>query len=297
MSDPILEAEGLCFRYVEKNKKNILKNVSTGFQKGKITVLMGASGSGKSTLLALLAGLYPENGGVKESGEILLDGKKIDSYPIPARAEKLSMMFQNADLQFCMDTLRGEMLFCLENISCQPDKMQEKISEAAEKLDMTSLLDRKLHTLSGGEKQKAALACIYLLGSEIILLDEPFANIDSIWAKRIVNMLSAMNREKKTTIVAVDHSLDFWLDVVDEIQILRQDGTVIQGITRDNLPEKRKLFQQEGLRWPYEEVTKQKAIPRGPAAIEVREAQIYAGAGNKKDPEQLLLSDTNALTV
>lgn len=295
MSDLILEAKDLCFRYVEKNKKNVLKNVSIGFPRGKITVLMGASGSGKSTLLALLAGLYPENGGVKESGEILLDGKAIESYAIPERAGKLSMMFQNADLQFCMDTLRKEMFFCLENMSCQPDQMQEKVSEAAKKLEMTSLLDRKLHALSGGEKQKAELACISLLGSEVILLDEPFANIDGVWSKRIVDMLAAMNQEKKTTIIAVDHSLDFWLDAVDEIQILRQDGTVIQGITRDNLVGKRNLFRQEGLRWPYEEVKKQKAIPRGAVAVEVRGAQIYAGAGTRKDPERLLLSDTNAV--
>lgn len=294
MSDPILEAKDLCFRYMEKNKKNVLENISIAFPKGKITVLMGAGGSGKSTLLALLAGLYPENGGVKEKGEILLEGKPMESYSIPERAGRLSMMFQNADLQFCMDTLRGEMLFCLENISCPPQEMQEKVVKTAEMLDMTSLLDRKLHTLSGGEKQKAALCCIALLGSRVILLDEPFANIDAEWAGRIVEMLVRMNREQGTTIIAVDHSLDFWMDALDEIQVLCQDGRVVSGITRESLPEKKELFQREGLRWPMEIPCRRPSLPEGKAVIEMQGADIFAGTGKGKKKLHQVLAGANA---
>lgn len=273
----VLEARDVSFRYIEKNKKEVLDHVSISFPEGRISVLMGASGCGKSTLFSLLSGLYPENGGVLTSGEIRLFGKPIEAYSIPQRAEKLSVMFQNADLQFCMETLRKEMLFCLENISCPRDEMQGRVEKAAGALQMTDMLDRPFQTLSGGEKQKAELACIFLLGSEVILLDEPFANIDEVWAERIVEMLVRMNREYGTTIVAVDHSLDYWLEVLNEIQVLRQDGSVVSGISKENLRDCAELFREEGLRWPLEENKHHERLPRGEARITLDGAEVNAG--------------------
>ena len=284
----VLEARDVSFRYIEKNKKEVLDHVSISFPEEKISVLMGASGCGKSTLFALLAGLYPENGGVMTSGEILLFGKPLGAYSIPQRAEKLSVMFQNADLQFCMDTLRKEMLFCLENISCPPEEMQERVEKAAGSLQMTDLLDRPFQTLSGGEKQKAELACLFLLGSKVILLDEPFANIDEMWAERIVEMLVRLNREYGTTIIAVDHSLDYWLKVLDEIQVLRQDGSVIRGIGRENLKDHEELFRKEGLRWPLEEKRHPERLPEGKARVTLEGAGIYAGKKRRQSGHPVL---------
>ena len=271
MSDNALEASGLSFKYLEQNKKNVLDDVSVGFKEGKITVLMGRSGCGKSTLAALLAGLYPENGGVIVSGGVSLFGRPLESYSIPERARSLSMMFQNADLQFCMQTLRKEMLFCLGNISCPPEVMEERISRAAEKTGMTDYLDRPFATLSGGEKQKAALSCIFLLGSRVILLDEPFANIDAQWAERIASMLEQMNKEQGTTVIVIDHSLDHWLDRFDELIIMDGQGHMRGGITRKALEGCRELFKEEGLRLPFDEITRKPApLADRPAAVTLK---------------------------
>lgn len=288
MSNSVLEAEEVSFRYIEKNKKEVLDHVSISFPEGKISVLMGASGCGKSTLFALLAGLYPENGGVLASGEIRLFGKPLGEYSIPQRAEKLSVMFQNADLQFCMDTLRKEMLFCLENISCPPEEMQERVEKAAAALQMTDMLDRPFQSLSGGEKQKAELACLFLLGSKVILLDEPFANIDEAWAERIVEMLVRMNREYGTTIIAVDHSLDYWLEVLDEIQVLRQDGSVVRGISKENLKDYAELFREEGLRWPFEEKKRPARLAEGKSSVVMEGAGIFTGKKREKSRRMVL---------
>lgn len=277
----------LTFRYLEQNKKNILNNVSVNFPKGKITVLMGRSGCGKSTLAALLAGLYPENGGVLKEGEIYLFGRPLSDYTIPERAGRLSVMFQNADLQFCMETLRKEMIFCLENVSCPREEMEERILRAAEASGMTSYLDRKFLTLSGGEKQKAALACIFLLQEEssegVILLDEPFANIDGEWAEKIVSELQKLNQKRKTTIIAIDHALDHWMGKADEIMVMDQNGQICDTFPTADLPEKERLFQREGLRWPFE---KPRRIPNdiemvakkgSKASIRLEHTTIYAG--------------------
>ena len=173
-----LHLEDVVFRYLENGKRNILDHVSLDIAAGTITVLMGSSGCGKSTMAAVAAGLYPENGGYLECGEIELYGNSVKELDQQQRAAYLSMMFQNPDLQFCMNTLRKEMRFCMENICVPVEQMDEKIRYAAKVFGMEQLLDQDLHTLSGGEKQKAALACLYVMESRCILLDECFANID-----------------------------------------------------------------------------------------------------------------------
>lgn len=292
MSDFALEAKNLTFRYLEQNKKNVLQGVNIRFRAGKITVLMGSSGCGKSTLAALLAGLYPENGGVAVSGGIRLFDRPLEEYSIPERARSLSMMFQNPDLQFCMETLRKELFFCLGNLSCPTGQMEARVLDAAQKTGMSEYLDRPFCTLSGGEKQKAALSCIFLLGSRVILLDEPFANIDEKWAKAICEMLKRMNRELGTTLIVIDHALDYWLDCLDEIQVLSADGSVTAGITRENLPDYRDLFESQGLRWPYERTERRFSDqPVKTPALVLENLSVWAGKKKHKGPQVLRGAD------
>ena len=158
-----LRMRDVVFRYLEKGRRSILDHVDLEIAAGTVTVLMGAGGCGKSTLAAVAAGLYPENGGVLESGAIEWFGRALSGMDQQQRAGLVGMLFQNPDLQFCMDTLREEMRFCMENLQVDPRTMDERIRQAAEDLGLAGLLDQPLHTLSGGEKQKAALACLYVM--------------------------------------------------------------------------------------------------------------------------------------
>jgi len=295
MNNFALEAKDLCFRYLEQNKKNVLRHINAEFEKGKITILMGSSGCGKSTLAALMAGLYPENGGIVAGGQRLLLRKPIEEYSISERARRLSMMFQNADLQFCMDTPRKEMLFCLGNISCPPEQMHPRIEAVAEKLRIAPLLDRPLHSLSGGEKQKIALCCIFLLGAEVILLDEPFANIDEKWAKEIAEILKQMNRENGTTVIVIDHALDHWMDCFHEIQVMKKaDGAMVK-IPRDALREHRQLFREEGLRWPFEGSAGTHRHPSGKESQIILENLSYGIEKKRGAGSDLFLKNADAV--
>ena len=159
-ADLALELEDVVFRYQEKGRRNILDHTSLTIPAGTLTVLMGGSGCGKSTLAAVAAGLDPENGGFLEGGIIRLYGQDLKTLDPQKRAAYLTVLFQNPDLQFCMNTLREEMRFCLENICIPAGKMDERIDQAAAELGIAPLLDQTLSTLSGGEKQKAALSCL-----------------------------------------------------------------------------------------------------------------------------------------
>lgn len=284
----IVEAENLTFRYMQNSKKNILNGVSAAFRKGTMTVLMGASGCGKSTLAALLAGLYPENAGFLVSGEIRLLGKPITEYSISERARHLAVMFQNPDLQFTMQTLRQEMRFVLENISYPSEAMDAYVAETAGSLGLEEMLDRRLFSLSGGEKQKAALACIFLLKPEVILLDEPFANIDNDQAEAIADRLTRLNREEGVTVIAIDHSLDHWLSRVTEVRVMKKNGTFES--CADNLTPYRSLFESEGLRYPRE-VREHIPAEAGLEALRCQGMTIYTSEKRKKDRRALYSGD------
>lgn len=250
-SVPAIELEHVTFRYFEHGKHNVLEDASIRIPQGKITVIAGNSGCGKSTMAAVADGLYPENGGILSSGQVRLFGQPAGEMSPAARSRYLSMMFQNPDLQFCMDTLRKELRFCLENICVPVEKMDEEVERWAGKMDMTPFLDRKLYTLSGGEKQKAALTCLFLLGSKAILMDEPFANIDEDGAREIVQWIVRQNREQGLTVAAIDHRLDYWLPAADEIIVMGKGGKILErGISRENFESHRSLFDREGLYYP-----------------------------------------------
>ncbi|MBR1671689.1 MAG: ABC transporter ATP-binding protein [Fretibacterium sp.] len=254
---PILSMSDVVFRFFEQGKRNVLDHVSLEIEGGgRITLLMGGSGCGKSTLAAVAAGLYPENGGFLEGGTIKLGGIPVAELAPSRRAAFLTEMFQNPDLQFCMDTLRGEMRFCMENIGVPPSEMDGRIRRAAEEMGVAPLLDRPLYTLSGGEKQRSTLACLFVMESRCLLLDEPFANIDRAAAARIVRLLHRV-RDGGRSIIVVDHQLDLWLDAADEIIILGEGARVLQrGITRENIGQYVRLFDEQGLFFPEAEEAK-----------------------------------------
>jgi len=215
-----LQANNLTFKYFEKGTKHIFENLDFHVPKGEITLLTGKSGSGKSTLAYVLAGLYPENAGVLVNGSIIIDDVDISALTPDKRVKYVTMMFQNPDLQFCMNNLAQELEFCLENVEAEGSEMSKRIDFAISELGIGHLRNQPFNTMSGGEKQKCALACIVALESQYIILDEAFANIDPVSAREIINMIYQMD----VTVLAIDHNVDLWNGKYDNIVSL--DGSV-----------------------------------------------------------------------
>lgn len=221
---PALQLCGLSFSYEPHAAEPVLKELSLAVPAGELWVLTGPSGCGKSTLAALLAGLYPENGGCVSAGEVRCFGE-----PLPAdrgaRTRLVSMLFQNPELQFCMDTLRKELRFCMENQAVPPELMDERIRRVASSLAVERLLDCPFQTLSGGQKQLANLVCLALLDSRCLLLDEPFANLDMRSIDRLLEVLAEMKRSGKTMLV-IDHRPELWEALADAVCVLEKGGRV-----------------------------------------------------------------------
>ena len=184
--------EGVSFSYFEDGQDTI-HDFSAAFDPDRISVLTGVSGCGKSTLLYLAAGLYPRNGGVLRAGKILVEGQDVGTLAPAQRCRLVSMMFQNPELQFCMDTVRNELIFCLENLCTPPEQVEQELDRALDFCGISHLRHRTLVSLSGGEKQKVMLACLVLIRPKWLLLDEPFANIDDASAAAIAAKLRQLH--------------------------------------------------------------------------------------------------------
>lgn len=295
-----LSMQDVVFRYMEQGKRNILDHVNLDIPAGSVTVLMGAGGCGKSTLAAVAAGLYPENGGVLDGGRVFWFGKALTDMNQQQRARQVSMLFQNPDLQFCMDTLREEMRFCMENLCVDPAEMDPRIDAAAAQLGVQDILDQPLHTLSGGEKQRAALACLYVMESRCLLLDECFANLDREAAWQLMGMLRQMHQQGRT-IIAIDHQPDLWLDTADEFILLGKGGQVAaRGVHQGNLPQYRPLFDELGLFYPQASVPHHPVREEGDPILCFQEVSIAKGEvrrslfSRKRAPGPLLLDQAQA---
>ena len=296
-----LRLRDVTFRYLEKGRRNILDHVDLDIAAGTLTVMMGAGGCGKSTLAAVAAGLYPENGGYLDSGRVEWFGHALADMDPQQRAGWVGMLFQNPDLQFCMDTLRGEMRFCMENLRMDPAGMDDRIGQAADELGLCDLLDQPLHTLSGGEKQKAALACLYVMECRCLLLDECLANLDREAAAGLVGLLRQLH-QKGRTIIAIDHQADLWLDAADEIILLEEGGrTAVRGIDRHNLANHRADFTRLGLFYPGRLAHRAPATPSDGAILSLHGVCVRKGDGKpkrfgrKKNLAPLLLDHADAV--
>lgn len=245
LCEEAIKVQDVTFKY---QQKIIINHASFTIPKGKISLLMGASGSGKSTLSHIVAGLLPEEDEVLISGKVTVFGKDLKNLKNNIRASYITMMFQNPDLQFCMDTLRKEMRFCLENICVPKQEMDERINTIAKDLSVVSLLDRKLFSLSGGEKQRAALCCLCAIKSKCLILDEPFANLDYKSTKSLIKLLQKLKDEHHITILAIDHKIDYWKEVFDNLIILGRNKKIIcDGVNEKSLVAYKSIFDEEGL--------------------------------------------------
>ena len=220
--------DDVTFRYFEKSERNILEHFNLCIKEGETVVILGESGCGKSTLANLISGLYPENGGFLINGSIRIDGVEIKDVPPKERREKVSMVFQNPDLQFCMGNLRDELRFSLENASFDSEKMDMMIDSFANEYSVPSLLERPFQTLSGGEKQKASLCCAMMLESKVIVLDEPFANLDKASRDSFLALLKEKRiKDPETTIIAIDHRAENWIGIATRWIVLGEKGRII----------------------------------------------------------------------
>lgn len=170
----MLELKNISVKYKDDE---ILHNINAEFKSGTVYIITGASGCGKSTLIRLINGVIPYSTSAEINGSIIKDGEEINKLDIAERSNFVSTVFQNPKNQFYTINTTDEMAFALENHGTKPSEILKIIDEYSSLLGTNHLLDKNVFKLSGGEKQRLAIALAMASSKPLVILDEPTSGL------------------------------------------------------------------------------------------------------------------------
>lgn len=222
----ILSCENVAFKYNESTDYAI-SDCTFSVKKGEKIMLCGASGSGKSTLLRLLKRELSPRGEL--SGNITLMGKDRSELSDRESAEKIGFVMQSPDSQTVCDKVSAELAFGLESFGVKSGEIQSRVGEMAAFFGIEPLYDRDISTLSGGQKQLVALCSVMATDPDILLLDEPTAQLDPVAARELLGILDRLNKEMGVTIIIAEHDPEELFDSCDKILYLSNGKTEFFG--------------------------------------------------------------------
>ena len=198
----MIEIKNVSYTY-SQDESLAINNISLDIKEGSWISILGHNGSGKSTLAKLLVGLI----GVK-SGEIIVDGLTLNENNVNEIRKKIGIVFQNPDNQFVGVTVKHDIAFGLENRRVGRREMLQRIEECAQKVGLEGYLEREPHKLSGGEKQRVAIAGILALDSKYIIFDEATSMLDPNGVSDVINLIKELREKTNKTIITITHDLE-----------------------------------------------------------------------------------------
>lgn len=225
-------AFNLEFTYKER-KKPSLQVVDGSVEAGDFIVLCGRSGCGKSTLLRCINHLVPDFYEGRLKGCCIIDGRDISDLSIGEVGRRVSSVFQDPRSQFFTVNSSSEIAFGLENFGFSQEEMVRRVDESFGRFGLTHLKNRTVFELSSGERQLIAILCAWALDTEIILMDEPTANLDQSSIEKLREMLRELKAEGKTIIVS-EHRLYYLKGLADEYWYM-SDGAIINRFSPDEM--------------------------------------------------------------
>lgn len=199
-------------------------SVSFDLAPGEVVLLLGPSGSGKSTLTLTLNGLLPQSVPATVTGTVEVDGFDTQTTPVAELSTRVGMVFQDPDAQLVTGTLLDEVAFGPENLRMP---VAEVLSRAEAALRRVGLWERRAENpdrLSGGGRQRLAIACALAMGSPLLVLDEPTANLDPAGIEDVYTALAELVAAGDRAILLVEHNLDAAVGFVDRVVVLDHDG-------------------------------------------------------------------------
>lgn len=244
----MIEIKELTFKY-SGSKKNALENVSLTIEKGDFVGLIGESGAGKTTLCSCINGLIPHHYTGDFYGSVKIQGT--DTFDIePGKlALKVGSVFQDVDSQLVSFFVEDEILFGLENFGIPKEQIEQRITAALESLEIQELRHREISTLSGGQKQKVAIAAILVLEPDILVLDEPTGELDPASSVQIFKLLQKLNKEKGITIVVAEQKIMLLCEYVKKLIVLEKGTLIHYGEIRSTLTHQKEM-EEAGINCP-----------------------------------------------
>ena len=194
-----------------------LRDLSLSIDEGELVLVVGPSGSGKSTFLRCLNGLIPHFYGGKLNGRVDVAGHDPVAASPQGMAFVVGMVFQDPESQFVTERVEDELAFGMENQALPPALMRKRVEEVLDQLTISHLRDRHISTLSGGEKQRVAIASVLTLHPEVLVLDEPTSQLDPQSAEEVLVAIRRLNEDLGLTVILAEHRLERVVQFVDRM--------------------------------------------------------------------------------
>jgi len=220
--------EKLTFSYPYSDSQ-VISNVDLNIEKGEFVLLVGPSGCGKSTLVRCLNRLVPEVSGGNLSGSVLLRGKDLKNEKVHRLAFEVGMVFQNPETQLFSLTVADDLAFGPENLGLPRSEVISRVERALKAVKLEELRDHFIFTLSGGEKQRTAIGGNLAMEPEILVLDEPTADLDPAGTREVLELLKRLNLEKQTTLILIEHKLDEVFEMADRMLVMDEGRLILEG--------------------------------------------------------------------
>lgn len=205
-SNTIIKLDDVSFSYGHE-AQNALDHVSLTIEKGEFVGVIGPSGAGKSTLAAVMSGAIPHHYTGQLFGATLVDDRDTCEITLTDISRVVGSVLQDIDAQMVAPIVEDEMLFGLENFGIPHDQIEERISQTLATVGISDLRHREIATLSGGQKQKVAIAAIIAMAPNVLVLDEPTAALDPASSTLVFDTLRQINREHGITVVVIEQKV------------------------------------------------------------------------------------------
>ena len=226
-----------------------LKNIDLTINKGEKVLIVGPSGSGKSTLSHCINGLIPFSYNGEIEGELIIDNIKPYEESLSDVSKKVGTILQDQDSQFIGLSVGEDVAFNFENNAMELNEMKVKVIDALELVNMVDFINHSPYELSGGQKQRVSLAGVLGSDAEVLLFDEPLANLDPASGKEIMQLINDIHEKTNKTIIIVEHRIEDVLEQPFDKVIVVNKGEV-QGFGTPDEILKSDLLKNNGLREP-----------------------------------------------
>ncbi|MGL4374625.1 MAG: ABC transporter ATP-binding protein, partial [Turicibacter sp.] len=248
MKKPMIEFVDFSFQY-DAQAKPTLQNINLTIYEGEKVLIVGPSGSGKSTIAHCINGLVPNIYKGIASGLLKIDGREALADSIFTRSNSVGTVLQNPDDQFIGLTVGEDVAFKLENLNVSQVDIYEKVKAIAKLVDIETYLKQSPHDLSGGQKQRVTLGGVLVDDIQILLFDEPLANLDPAAGKQAIELIDSIQTRTRKTSIIIEHRLeDVLYRCIDRVIVVSQ-GRIVADMSPNEILAST-ILEEVGIREP-----------------------------------------------